>query len=83
MPCYCGCEAMDHRSNLDCYLLRSVDGAPTQFEEHASYCEICVRTTLLTRQLLSEGRSLREIRATVDATFGGNAPGTSTGMPPA
>lgn len=83
MPCYCGCEAMDHRSNLDCYLKRSADGAPTQFEEHASYCEICVETTLLTKQLLSEGKSLREIRAAVDSTFGGRAPGTPTELPPA
>jgi hypothetical protein len=83
MPCYCGCARMDHRSNLDCYLKPAVGGQPTQFEEHASYCDICVKTTLLTKQLVSEGKSLREIRQAVDATFGGTTEGTPTDMPPA
>ena len=52
MPCYCGCAAIDHRSNLDCYLARETANGKTQFEEHASFCEICVRTTLLTQRLL-------------------------------
>ena len=83
MPCYCGCARMDHRSNLDCYLKRAVPGQATQFEEHASYCEICVKTTLLTKQLVSEGKSLREIRQAVDSTFGGTTEGTPTQLPPA
>ncbi len=83
MPCYCGCARMDHRSNLDCYLKRAAPGQATQFEEHASYCEICVKTTLLTTQLVSEGKSLREIRQAVDTTFGGTTEGTPTQLPPA
>ena len=83
MPCYCGCGGMGHRSNLDCYYKPAVPGQPTAFEEHASYCDICVKTTLLTKQLVSEGKSLREIRAAVDRTFGGSAPGTPTELPPA
>lgn len=83
MPCYCGCARMDHRSNLDCYLKRVAPGQKTQFEEHASYCEICVETTLLTKQLISEGKSLREIRQAVDSTFGGTTEGTPTELPPA
>ena len=82
MPCYCGCAAIDHRSNLDCYLARETANGKTQFEEHASFCEICVRTTLLTQRLLGEGRSLREIRSVVDTTFGGAVPGTPTELPP-
>jgi hypothetical protein len=83
MPCYCGCAAMDHRSNLDCYLKPGQPGAKTVFEEHASYCDICVQITLKTKQLYAEGRSLREIRQAVDQQFGGSAPGTSTEQPPA
>jgi hypothetical protein len=35
IPCYCGCGAMGHRNNLDCYI-KSVrpDGA-IEFENHA------------------------------------------------
>lgn len=83
MPCYCGCGASGHRSNLDCYLKPTAPGAPIVFEEHASYCDICAKTTLLTKQLISEGKTLREIRAIVDQTFGGSVPGTPTELPPA
>jgi hypothetical protein len=83
MPCYCGCAAMDHRSNLDCFLRRA-DGAGTAaFEEHASYCGVCVDTALMAKRMLAAGSSLSEIRAAVDATFGGSgAPGTATELPP-
>jgi hypothetical protein len=83
MPCYCGCGGMGHRSNLDCYLKPGRPGSRTAFEEHASYCDICVKTTLLAKKMFSEGRSLREIRTAVDQTFGGAAPGTPTDLPPA
>ncbi len=83
MPCYCGCGGMGHRSNLDCYLKPALPGQKTSFEEHASYCDICVKATLLAKKLISEGKSLREIRAAVDQTFGGAAPGTPTDLPPA
>jgi hypothetical protein len=81
MPCYCGCGGMGHRSNLDCFL-RSRIGDAVAFEEHGSYCGICVETALLAKQRMAEGRSLAEIRAEVDATFGGNGvPGTPTDLP--
>ena len=79
MPCYCGCDAMEHRSNLDCYLKANGAG----FEEHASYCRICVDITLKAKALVAQGTSLREIRTIVDATWGGIAPGTQTALPPA
>jgi hypothetical protein len=83
MPCYCGCVGMGHQSNLDCYLKPATPGKATEFEEHASFCDICVQTTLLAKQMSEQGKSLREIRQAVDETFGGNAPGTHTAQPPA
>jgi len=83
MPCYCGCGGMGHRSNLDCYLKPGQPGSGTVFEEHASYCDICVKTTLLAKKMFAEGRSLRDIRTAVDQTYGGAAPGTPTDLPPA
>jgi hypothetical protein len=83
MPCYCGCAAMDHRSNLDCFLRRDGGIGATAFEEHASYCDVCVQTALMAKRMLAAGSSLGEIRAAVDATFGaGGAPGTATELPP-
>lgn len=82
MPCYCGCEGMGHRSNLDCFLLSRMAGGAVAFEEHASFCDICVETALLAKQRLAEGRALAEIRAEVDVTWGGaGVPGTDTALP--
>ena len=83
MPCYCGCEAMGHGSNLDCYFKHGQPGDRAVFEEHASFCDICVQITLKTKQLNAQGKTLREIRQVIDQTFGGSAaPGTRTAQPP-
>jgi hypothetical protein len=82
MPCFCGCAAMQHRSNLDCFLRSRMAGGAVAYEEHASYCDVCVQTALLAKQRITDGRSLAEIRAEVDATFGGSGvPGTPTDLP--
>jgi hypothetical protein len=83
LPCYCGCGGMGHRSNLDCFFQRRETGS-FAFEEHASYCDICIKTANLASQLVQDGKTMGEIRAAVDATFGGGAaPGTDTALPPA
>lgn len=80
-PCYCGCGAMGHRSNFDCYYKPTTDGT-IAFEEHASYCDICVQITLKARELIAQGMSLHDARAAIDAQFAGGVPGTSTEVPP-
>jgi hypothetical protein len=73
---------MQHRNNLDCFLRARMTAGAVVFEEHASYCDVCVQTALLAKQRIGEGRSLAAIRAEVDATFGGNGvPGTPTDLP--
>ncbi|HEY6057855.1 MAG TPA: PCYCGC motif-containing (lipo)protein [Candidatus Limnocylindrales bacterium] len=81
MPCYCGCGGMGHGSNLDCYL-KPTPGEVV-FEEHASYCDICVQITLRTKQLIAQGASLGDARAAIDSEFAGSVPGTPTEVPPA
>jgi hypothetical protein len=34
-PCYCGCGAMGHRSNLDCYIKSVRADGSIEFENHA------------------------------------------------
>jgi hypothetical protein len=82
IPCYCGCGAMGHRSNLDCYIKPTGDGSIV-FEEHASYCQICAEITLRTKQLIESGATIRQARTAIDAEFGGGVPGTDTGLPSA
>jgi hypothetical protein len=82
MPCYCGCVAMEHRNNTDCFLKPRAVGITITYDEHASYCGICVDIALKAKSMAAEGRTLIEIRAAVDSQFGGSAPGTDTGLPP-
>jgi len=82
LPCYCGCVAMDHRSNLDCFI-KPGGGSPVAFDEHASFCDICVDIALKAQDMLARGNTLIQMRAAVDSEFGGLAPGTQTDLPPA
>jgi hypothetical protein len=83
LPCYCGCGGMGHGSNLDCFFERRGDTDTFTYEEHASFCSVCVETANLAQQLLEEGTSISEIRSAVDARFGGSgAPGMDTALPP-
>ena len=81
MPCYCGCVAMDHRNNADCYIKPRVEGAQVVFDEHASYCGICVDITLTAKTMTAEGQSPLQIRIAIDREFGSIAQGTDTAFP--
>ena len=84
LPCYCGCDGISHRSNLDCFFQRREVKGTYVYEEHASYCDICVRTANMASDMLEQGKTMVQIRDAVDSTFsGGAAPGTDTPMPPA
>jgi hypothetical protein len=84
LPCYCGCAGMEHRSNLDCFFQRREVKGTFAYEEHASFCDICVKTANMASDMLQKGSTMTQIRAAVDSTFGGGAaPGTDTPLPPA
>ncbi|MCL5997936.1 MAG: PCYCGC domain-containing protein [Chloroflexi bacterium] len=69
LPCYCGCGAMGHRSNYDCYV-KAVDSAgKVTYDSHALGCSICVDITQDAMRLLKQGKGVQEIRAYVDATY--------------
>ena len=69
IPCYCGCGAMGHTSNYDCYVAGvNVDGS-INFDTHALGCSICVDITKDTMRLLKEGQSVDQIKAYVDQTY--------------
>jgi Protein of unknown function with PCYCGC motif len=58
-----------------------VEGTLT-YEEHASFCDICVKIVSRASQMLQQGKTMVQIRAAVDSTFGGGAaPATDTALP--
>jgi Protein of unknown function with PCYCGC motif len=82
LPCYCGCGLTSgHRSNLDCFIAGTRADGSVVFDDHASYCQTCLDIARDARALLAEGKSLKEIRATIDERHGGKGPGTDTPKP--
>ena len=82
IPCYCGCGAMGHTSNLSCYIQPSAGDGALTYDEHANGCGICVDITQDVMRLSAEGQSLWEIRAYVDAQYSPYGPSTDTPLPP-
>jgi len=78
VPCYCGCKNSGHRHNRDCF----VDDSGN-YVEHGSLCGGCTEVALASKKLYEEGKSLKEIRETIDQTFGSSpmADPTPTPMP--
>ena len=74
IPCYCGCGSMGHTSNYSCYV-ESVDAAgKVKFDSHALGCSICVDITQDAMRLSKQGKSLQDIKAYVDKTYGQYGP---------
>lgn len=69
VPCYCGCGAIGHKSNLACYIQEfSADGKPV-FDDHAMGCSICVDIATDVMQMTGEGQSPAAIRQQIVATY--------------
>ena len=74
IPCYCGCAAVGHTSNYDCYI-DEVDGqGQISYDTHALGCSICVDITQDTMRLLDQGKSVAEIRSYIDSTYASYGP---------
>ena len=69
VPCYCGCGAMGHNSNYDCYVSEVSSDRSIVYDSHALGCSICVDITLDTMRLLDQGKEVKEIKAFIDQTY--------------
>ncbi len=68
VPCYCGCGSMGHTSNYSCYV-KDDSGGKITFDPHALGCSICVDITHDTARLLSQGKTVKQIKAEIDKTY--------------
>ncbi len=76
-PCYCGCGAMGHNSNYNCYLAGERPGEEITFDNHALGCSICVDISQDVMRMLDQGKDVAEIYAYVDNAYARFGPATS------
>jgi predicted small secreted protein len=69
IPCYCGCGKVGHTSNYDCYVSNIDDKGVITFDNHALGCSICVDITQDVMRMLRDGKSPKDARVYVDATY--------------
>ena len=69
LPCYCGCGAMGHTSNYDCYVSGIGSDGTINYDSHALGCSICVDITQDAMRLLEQGKTVDEIKTYVDQTY--------------
>ncbi|MDO9097374.1 MAG: PCYCGC motif-containing (lipo)protein [Candidatus Methanoperedens sp.] len=84
IPCYCGCgshgsEASDykpHRFLRDCFINDN-----WEFDEHGSFCDICIGEAIKTQDYLAKGKTIKEARALIDQEYGSKYPEGRTNTP--
>lgn len=69
IPCYCGCGNMGHTSNYSCYVESESPDKELKFDDHALGCGICVDITQDVMRLMRQGKSISDIRSTIDSTY--------------
>lgn len=77
IPCFCGCGAVGHKSNLGCYITE--DGQPgsvVEYDNHALGCGICVDITRDVMTMLPEGKTVEQMRAIIIDRYGSFGPST-------
>ncbi|NMO96769.1 PCYCGC motif-containing (lipo)protein [Paenibacillus lemnae] len=85
MPCYCGCgESAGHKSNLNCFINEVREDGSVEWDDHGTRCGVCLDIAVESAMLKSEGKSLTDIRETIDAKYStGYGKPTPTPMPSA
>lgn len=76
IACYCGCVGMGHKSTYDCYISGEDANGKLTFDNHATYCRVCVDITQDTMRLLDQGKSIPEISSYIDENFARFGPPT-------
>lgn len=83
MPCYCGCgDSAGHKSNFNCFVHEIKENGEVVWDDHGTRCAACLETAIASIQMVQEGKTLVEIRNTIDETYKeGYAKPTETPMP--
>ena len=71
VKCYCGClkNSAGHKNNRDCFI-----NEDKSFDLMGLNCGLCVKTALIAKQMLGEGKTVDEIVSYVDARWAPKTP---------
>ena len=69
VPCYCGCGAIGHHSNLACYVKEVGADGKLVYDDHAMGCSICVDISQDVMRMTAEGRDPATIRTEIVAAY--------------
>lgn len=62
VPCFCGCVAEGHKSNLNCYIQKmGPNQAVEAWDQHGIGCDICINITNDAVQMHQDGKSNKQI----------------------
>ena len=83
IPCYCGCgESAGHKSNMNCFIQEVKEDGKIVWDDHGTRCNVCIEIAVNSVKMHKEGKSMKEIRQTIDDTYkDGYATPTDTKMP--
>lgn len=79
LPCYCGCGSVGHKSNFNCFFKKFEDGS-LYTDMHGENCETCLEITRSYLKQKAAGKSLPEIRDSIEKQYSGSKP-TDTPKP--
>ncbi len=83
IPCYCGCGGHSgHKSALNCFVSEDSTPAQIEWDEHGAWCDMCVNIVLDSKSMTADGKSLMDVRTSIDDSYSYIGPGTDTLMPP-
>jgi hypothetical protein len=83
IPCYCGCgEEAGHKHNGNCFIKEVKTDGSVVWDDHGTRCGTCMEIAFTSAKMLKEGKSVKEIRTFIDATYKeGYGKPTPTPMP--
>lgn len=83
IPCYCGCgESAGHRNALNCFVAETREDGSIVWDDHGTRCPVCLQIAIESVQMHIDGKSINEIRETIDTKYEkGFAAPTKTDMP--
>ncbi len=77
IPCYCGCGGHSgHRFLRDCYIHDD-----WTYDDHASFCDVCIGEAIKVQDYLAQGKTLKEVRVLIDQEYGSKYPEGKTNTP--